>query len=175
MEEHARHVYKKVKSGNMININTLKQEIEQDWELSKLDNIGGDINPYRELIINNAEEIDTVLSQIKEWSILSNEVNYIHYDRHPRNFHSLNISTVNKREMQKKFNYKRRQKKCARIRFYGHTRKIKRRIPRCVQRYTIRNIKHYKVWENSDLSTTYLGMVDTSKNSKIKAEESFPI
>ena len=29
--------------------------------------------------------------------------------------------------------------------------------------------------ENSDLSTTYLGKVDRSKNDKIKAEESFPI
>ena len=29
--------------------------------------------------------------------------------------------------------------------------------------------------ENSDLSTTYLGKVDESKNDKIKAEESFPI
>ena len=29
--------------------------------------------------------------------------------------------------------------------------------------------------ENSDLSTTYLGRVDLIKNSKIKAEESFPI
>ena len=29
-EEQARHVYKKVESGNIININTVKQEIEQD-------------------------------------------------------------------------------------------------------------------------------------------------
>ena len=29
--------------------------------------------------------------------------------------------------------------------------------------------------ENSDLSTTYLGKADRYKNSKIKAEESFPI
>ena len=29
--------------------------------------------------------------------------------------------------------------------------------------------------ENSDLSTTYLGKSDRSKNDKIKAEESFPI
>ena len=29
--------------------------------------------------------------------------------------------------------------------------------------------------ENSDLSTTYLGRIDMIKNSKIKAEESFPI
>ena len=30
-----------------MNINTLKQETEQDQELSKLDNTSGDINPYR--------------------------------------------------------------------------------------------------------------------------------
>ena len=29
--------------------------------------------------------------------------------------------------------------------------------------------------ENSDLSTTYLGKSDRSKNDKLKAEESFPI
>ena len=29
--------------------------------------------------------------------------------------------------------------------------------------------------ENSDLSTTYLGKRDRSKNNKLKAEESFPI
>ena len=29
--------------------------------------------------------------------------------------------------------------------------------------------------ENSDLTTTYLGKADKYKNSKIKAEESFPI
>ena len=29
--------------------------------------------------------------------------------------------------------------------------------------------------EKSDLSTTYLGKADKSKNNKIKAEESFPI
>ena len=29
--------------------------------------------------------------------------------------------------------------------------------------------------ENSDLSTTYLGKVDKSRNNKIKAEKSFPI
>ena len=49
MEEGARHIYKKVELGNIININMLKQEIEWDQELSKLDDTTGDINPYREL------------------------------------------------------------------------------------------------------------------------------
>ena len=33
----ARHVYRKVESGNIININTLKQEIDQDQELNRPD------------------------------------------------------------------------------------------------------------------------------------------
>ena len=33
---------------------------------------------------------------MEQWSILSNTLNYIQYNRHPKNFHSLNISTVNK-------------------------------------------------------------------------------
>ena len=94
--DQARHVYKEVESGNIININTLKQEIEQDQELNKLDDITRDINPYRELIVDNAEKIETVLSQMEQWSILSNVVNYIQYDRHPKNFHTLNIRAVSK-------------------------------------------------------------------------------
>ena len=103
-EEQARHICKEVELGNMININKLKQEIEQDWELSKLDDTGGEVNPYRELIVNDAEKIETVLSQREQWSILSNVVNYIQYDRHPKNFHNLNISTVNKEKYKRKSN-----------------------------------------------------------------------
>ena len=64
--------------------------------MSKLDDTSGEVNPYRELIVNNAEKIETVLSQMEQWSILSNVVNYIQFDKHPRNFHSLSISAVNK-------------------------------------------------------------------------------
>ena len=39
----------------------LNQEIEQDQELSKLDDTSRDVNPYRELIVNNTEKIETVL------------------------------------------------------------------------------------------------------------------
>ena len=64
-EDQSRHVYKKVESGNIINTNTLKQEIDQDQELNRLDDTSRDINPYRELIVNNAEKVETVLSQME--------------------------------------------------------------------------------------------------------------
>ena len=61
----------------------------------KLNVTGRDINPYRELIVNNAEKIDS-LSWMEQWSILSNIVNYIQYNRHPKNAHSLYIRAVDK-------------------------------------------------------------------------------
>ena len=55
----------------------MKQEINQNWELNRQDNTSRDINPCRELIVNNAEKTDTILLQKEQWSILSNVVNYI--------------------------------------------------------------------------------------------------
>ena len=44
------------------------------------------LTPTEELMVNNAEKIETVLSQMEQWSILSNVVNYIQYDRHLKEF-----------------------------------------------------------------------------------------
>ena len=103
-EDQTRHIYKRVESGNIISTDTLKQEIDQGWELNRLDGTSRDINPYRELIENNAEKVETVLSQMEQWSILSNIVNYIQYDRHPKNFYNLNIRAVNKEKHKRKSN-----------------------------------------------------------------------
>ena len=44
-EDQAKHIYKKVELGNIINIGTTKQEIDQDQELCRLDNTSGDLIP----------------------------------------------------------------------------------------------------------------------------------
>ena len=85
-----------IELGSTINTGTQWQEIEQQWELSKMDDTSGDVNPYRELIVNNAKRVETVLSQMEQWSIMGNVINYIQYDKHPMNYHSLTISAVNK-------------------------------------------------------------------------------
>ena len=38
---------------------------------------------------------------MEQWSILSNVVNYILYDIHQKNFHNMNIDTVNKEKYKK--------------------------------------------------------------------------
>ena len=42
-----------------------------------------------------------VISQMEKWSILSNIVNYVQYDRHPRNFYDLDIKTVDQKSYKK--------------------------------------------------------------------------
>ena len=59
-----------------------------------MDENSGDENPYRELIINHAYKTENALPQMEQWSILSNVINYIHYNKNPKNFHSMTIRPV---------------------------------------------------------------------------------
>ena len=50
-------VHKKVELGSLINKNTIKEELDTDVELDRMDNNSGDEKPYKELIVNNAGKI----------------------------------------------------------------------------------------------------------------------
>ena len=79
-------IYKKVELGSLINKNTIKEELDADIELDRMDDNSGDENPYKELIINNAYKIENALPQMEQWSILSNVINYVQYSKNPKNF-----------------------------------------------------------------------------------------
>ena len=73
--EQANYVYKKVETGEMINTDTIQQEIEQEKQLNSMDNTNRDTNPYHELIVNNTERIgiydtDGTMVNFKEHSKL---------------------------------------------------------------------------------------------------------
>ena len=86
--EQANFVYKKTELGEVINTETLQQELEHERQLNALDDTSGETNPYKEVIVNNAENIEPLLAQMEQWSIISNMLNYIQYDRHPKNYHN---------------------------------------------------------------------------------------
>ena len=44
-------VYKKVELGSLINKNAIKEELDADVELDRIDNDSGGENPYKELIM----------------------------------------------------------------------------------------------------------------------------
>ena len=74
----------------------IKQEIEQEKQLNKIDDTKGETNPYKELIVNNAEKIEPLMTQMEQWSILSNILNYVQHSRFHSMNHTLDIKAVNK-------------------------------------------------------------------------------
>ena len=44
--EQANYMYKKVETGEMINTDTIQQEIEHEEQLNRIDDTNGEINPY---------------------------------------------------------------------------------------------------------------------------------
>ena len=77
----------------------MKEDIDQDVELDKMDDNSSDENPYRELIVNNAGRIENTLSQIEQWSILSHVINYVQYSKNPKNFQVMSVKTMNKNKI----------------------------------------------------------------------------
>ena len=106
-------------------------------------------------MVNNAEKIETILSWMEQWSILSNIVNYKQYGRHPKKFYNLNISAVNK-EKYKKIKYRRRGETYVRIRFWRHAREIEGRIFRVIWGNPFRNIKYIQDLMKTQISAQHI-------------------
>ena len=60
--EQTRYIYRKVEMGEIINTDMIEQEIEQEKQLSKIDDTSREINPYQELIVNNAGKIERTIN-----------------------------------------------------------------------------------------------------------------
>ena len=105
---------------------------------------------------------------MEQWSILSNTLNYIQNDRHPKNYHSLSISTI--KECRKNPCTEKEERDVSEIDL-GQTLHILREEYldeyKGIQPEILNTTRFDK---NSDLSTTSLGKADRSKNNKIKGE-----
>ena len=56
------------------------------------------------MIVNKAERNDTIISQLEHWSLLSNVVNYVQYNRHPKDFYNLDIRAADQERHKKIYN-----------------------------------------------------------------------
>ena len=61
------YIYKKVETGDMINSYTIEQEIIPEEQLNRIDDTSRKTNPYHELIVHNAEEIEPLMMQMEQW------------------------------------------------------------------------------------------------------------
>ena len=90
------YIYKKEELGSLINKSTMKEEIDPDVDLERIEVKSGGENPCRELKVNNAGKVESMLSPMERWLILSNVTNYIQYSTNPKNFHTMLIKPINK-------------------------------------------------------------------------------
>ena len=96
--DQTKYIYKKVENGEMINTDTMQQEIEQEKQLGRIDDTSREKNPYKELIVNNVEKMESLMTQMEQWSILSNIINYIQHHRFSSVNHMLDVKALNKYE-----------------------------------------------------------------------------
>ena len=154
----------------------VQQEINQEKQLSKLDNDSGEENPYRELIINNAERIEMQKTQMEQWSILSNLLNYIQHSRFNSMNHSLDVKSVNKYKMKSNDSLSLSDREFREVDFGKAPQSLQDEYLDMYEGIQSDIVSSNRFDENSDISTTYLGQIGHKESQdKLKAEESFPI
>ena len=152
----------------------VQQEIDQEKQLSKLDDDNGEENPYRELIINNAERIEMQKTQMEQWSIVSNLLNYVQHSRFNSMNHSLDVKPVNKYKM--KSNDSLSDREFQEVDFGTASQSLQDEYLDMYVGIQSDIVSSNRFDENSDISTTYLGGIGHKESQdKLKAEESFPI
>ena len=111
---------------------------------------------------------------MEQWSILSNVVNYVQYNRHPKDFCNLDIRAVDQNRHEKLYN-KEEERQILELDFGDTPEKLKGGYLDMYEGIQTKVISTTRLDENSDLSTAYLDRMAITRASKIKAEERFPI
>ena len=169
--DQTRYISKKVETGEMINTDTVQQEIKQEKQLNRIDDDNREINPYRELVVNNAERTEPLMTQMEQWSILSKIMNYVQNSKFNSMNHSLNVKVVNRYKVRPDT-----EREFQELDFGRIPQKLQEEYLDIYDGIQSDIVSSSRFDENSDISTAYLGKIGNMEGQdKLKAEESFPI
>ena len=169
--DQVRYIYKKVETGGMINTDMVQHEIEQEKQLSRMDDDSGEVNPYRELVVNNAEKVEMPKTQMEQWSILSNLLNYVQHSKFNSMNHSLSVKPVNRYKTKSN-----EEREFREVDFGTVLQSLQDEYLDVYDGIQSDIVSSSRFDKNSDISMTYLGrMGHKESQDKLKAEESFPI
>ena len=130
----------------------IQHEIQQEKQLRRIDNTNVEINPYRELIVNNAEITDPLMTNMEQWSILSNILNYVQHSKFNSMNHIFDVKAVNRHKI--KPDPSREFKELD----IGITpQKLQKEYMDIYEGTHLDIVSCNRYDENSDISTTYLG------------------
>ena len=91
---------------------------------------------------------------MEQWSVLSNMINYIQYDRHPKNFYNLNIRAVNKEKYKRKSNLEEEERQMLELDFGDMLEKLKEEYLDIYYGIPSEILSSTMFDENSDLNPT---------------------
>ena len=132
-------------------------------------------NTYQKAILTDAGKKGKDPTQIEEWSILSDHVKYVTHDG-SETFHNLNIDALNycqNKDLYKELKEKEMLK--ASVNFGESLEKLKSDYLDVYEGVYAEVISTDRFDEDTDLSTTYLGQINMSRGTEVRAEERFPI
>ena len=136
-----------------------------------MDDDSGEENPYRELVVNIAEKIEMQKTQMEQWSILNNLLNYVQHSKFNSMSHSLNIKLVNRYKMKPN-----EEKEFREIDFGTTLQNLQDEYLDVYEGIQSDIVSSSRFDENSDINTTYLGRIGHEESqNKLKAEELFSI
>ena len=163
-EKQTDYVYKMVEEGNIINTKTMMYETGQNQ---------GD-NPYKKVVLNKVFKEEDKSPEMRNWSIFSYNVRYMQHDQ--ATLQNLNVDTLDYRD-HKELYYKLKEKKgeTLDVDFGLYPDIIRSRYLDVYEGIYAEMVYANKFNENSDLSTMYLGQTKMTRDTRIKAEERFPI
>ena len=113
-----------------------------------------------------------MMTQMEQWSILSNILNYVQHDRYYTPNHTLDVKMVNKHENKLDT---RKEEESIKLDFGSTPLKQCKEYLDVYDGIQLEIVNTSGFNENSDMSMTYLGRSNKARNDKLEAEESFPI
>ena len=133
--------------------------------------MNGEINPYRELIVNNAERTEPLMTQMEQWSILNNILNYAQHSKFNSMDDTLDVKAMNRYKIKPDTDREFKE-----LDFGITPQKQQEEYMDIYEAMHSDIVSSNRFDENSDISTTYLGRIEyKGSQDKLKAEESFPI
>ena len=168
-------VYKKGRIRQFDKQERDKEELDADVELERMDNNSGDENPDKELIVDNASRVDRTLTQIEQWSILSNVINYVQYSKNPKNFHSMIIKPAKLNKTVSNTKSRNINESLLEVTVIEGSDRSKEEYLDRYEGVKSEIVDTTRFNENSDLRTPYVGKTNMTQDKDLMVEQKFSI
>ena len=168
------YLYKKVELGSEINVDTIKQEMEDDRLTRNRTIEEEEINPYQKVVLNNVYRDDVKSGQMEYWSTLSNIVKYVQHDKESKTVHDLNVKTLHYKYHKKIYDKLKGEERQTLDMDFDDSSDVLRTNYLDMYEGVQTDVVYSTRFDNcSDLSMTYLGRTNMMRETQIKSEEKF--